>query len=133
MKKQNNYLSGFLNTLVQQGRSSFCFDEACAYHGGTKVAARLSLYRLLKANKLFSPKHDFFVIVPVEHQIRGSIPSLWFIDAYMNSIESSYYIGLLSAAALHGAAHQQPQVLQVMVQKQLAPVNKKGECSSKDR
>ena len=33
--------------------------------------------------------------------------------------ERRYYIGLLSAAELHGAAHQRPQVFQVMVEQQV--------------
>ena len=32
-----------------------------------------------------------------------------------------YYVGLLSAAALHGAAHQQPQEFQIVTDKQLRP------------
>jgi predicted transcriptional regulator of viral defense system len=36
----------------------------------------------------------------------------------MRSLELPYYIGLLSAAALHGAAHQQVQQLQLVVPRQ---------------
>jgi predicted transcriptional regulator of viral defense system len=33
-----------------------------------------------------------------------------------------YYVGLLSAAALHGASHQQPQVFQVMTDRSVRPI-----------
>ena len=40
----------------------------------------------------------------------------------MKFFQQPYYVGILSAAALHGAAHQQPQVFQVMTDKPLRPV-----------
>ncbi len=125
MKNKYKSLKEFLVSHVQEGRNSFCFDEVYTYHGGSRASVRQSLYRLVKAKELFSPKHDFFVIVPPEHQNRGSVSSLWFIDAYMRGISCPYYVGLLSAAALLGAGHQQPQVLQVLAQKQLTPIQKR--------
>jgi len=41
----------------------------------------------------------------------------WFIDDLMNFLEQPYYVGVLTAAALHGASHQQPQEYQVVVAK----------------
>jgi predicted transcriptional regulator of viral defense system len=38
----------------------------------------------------------------------------------MTKLHRHYYVGLLSAAELHGAAHQRPQVFQVMVDKAVA-------------
>jgi predicted transcriptional regulator of viral defense system len=125
MKRQYQSLRIFLASCVQEGRNSFCFEEAYAYHGGSKSSVQQALYRFVKANKLFSPKKDFFVIVPPEYQSTGSVPSLWFIDAYMNAMQCPYYVGLLSAAALLGAGHQQPQMLQVLTSKQMTPIHKK--------
>jgi len=44
----------------------------------------------------------------------GSPPASWFIDDLMRHLNQPYYVALLSAAAIHGAAHQQPMVFQVM-------------------
>lgn len=125
MKRQNQSLKAFLTSCVQGGRNSFAFEEAYTYHSGNKVSVRRCLYRLVKAKKLFSPKKDFFVIVPPEYQNTGSVPSLWFIDAYMKEMQCSYYVGLLSAGALLGSGHQQPQALQVLTSKQMAHIHKK--------
>ena len=38
----------------------------------------------------------------------------WFVDDLMRHLGQPYYVSLLSAAALHGAAHQQPMVFQVV-------------------
>jgi hypothetical protein len=36
------------------------------------------------------------------------LPINLFIDDMMKSLNKRYYVGLISAAALHGAAHQKP-------------------------
>ena len=43
------------------------------------------------------------------------LPPEWFIADLMRFIGQRYYVGLLSAAAIHGSAHQQPQEFQVVV------------------
>lgn len=40
----------------------------------------------------------------------------------MQFLNQSYYVGLLSAAALHGASHQKPQVFQVITDRYLSPI-----------
>ena len=40
----------------------------------------------------------------------------------MAHYQQPYYVGLLSAAAIHGAAHQQPQTFQVITNKPLRPI-----------
>lgn len=44
----------------------------------------------------------------------GSAPASHFIDALMGHLGHDYYVALLSAAEVHGFAHQRPQVFQVM-------------------
>jgi predicted transcriptional regulator of viral defense system len=67
------------------------------------------------------PRRGFFVIVPLEHSTSGAPPASWFVDELMKFHRAPYYVGLLSAAALHGAAHQQPQELQILTNLQLRP------------
>jgi len=44
----------------------------------------------------------------------------------MAYLEQPYYVGLLGAASLHGAAHQQPQQFQVVTTTPQREVRKKG-------
>ena len=48
------------------------------------------------------------MIVPPEYSALEILPTVMFIDSMMNYLGKPYYVGLASAAALHGAAHQQP-------------------------
>jgi hypothetical protein len=53
-------------------------------------------------------------VVPREYRAAGCPPASWFIDDLMRHMGRRYYVGLLTAAALHGAGHQQPMAFQVM-------------------
>ena len=54
------------------------------------------------------------MVVPLEYREAGCPPASWFIQPLMDFLDRPYYVGLLSAAAIHGAAHQQPMVFQVI-------------------
>lgn len=76
--------------------------------------------RLRQAQQFFSPHPGLYVAVPAQYRTWGVIPGLDFIDAMMRTLERQYYVALLTAAELHGAAHQRPQVFQVMVDRPVA-------------
>ncbi len=122
MKLQNPQLSNYLNSLQTRGRYTFTRDEALATLGITPTSFRFSALRLIKKKRLIRPKQGFYVIVPTEYSEVGTPPATWFIDTLMKFYQQPYYVGLLSAAALYGAAHQQPQVFQVVTNKPLRPV-----------
>ncbi len=63
-----------------------------------------------------------FVIVPLEHRSAGAPPPSWYTDDLLRHADVEGYVGLLSAAALHGASHHAPQVWQVVVDRQLRPI-----------
>jgi predicted transcriptional regulator of viral defense system len=65
--------------------------------------------------------HYWFTRVPLEYRSAGAPPPAWYIDALMAFHGRQYYVGLLSAAALHGAAHQQAQEFQVVTDRALRP------------
>jgi predicted transcriptional regulator of viral defense system len=107
-------LPSFLEGLQASGRYTFRREEAEAVGGGSPVAVQASLRRLKQKGRIASPRRGFYVIVPPEYRAAGAPPASWFIDDLMGYLEQPYYVGLLSAAAIHGAAHQQPMVFQVL-------------------
>jgi predicted transcriptional regulator of viral defense system len=121
VNRQSISLSAFVDRLQQSGRYTFDRKEALKELKTSPVALKLSALRLARQGRLVAPRRGFFVIVPLEYKSAGSPPPSWFIAPLMNFEGESYYVGLLSAAALHGAAHQQPQEFQVMASRQLKP------------
>lgn len=107
-------VSDLIEELQAQGRYTFPLEELSQAVGGSCVALQSAIRRLKKKGRLVSPRRSFFVIVPVEYRSTGAPPASWFVDDLMGFLDQAYYVGLLSAAAVHGAAHQHPQVFQVV-------------------
>jgi predicted transcriptional regulator of viral defense system len=103
------------DTLVSQGRYWLTAAEAAQLAGIPVAHVYPGLARLRRRGSLFSPARGFYVVVPPEYRSWGVLPGELFIDGMMRALGRHYYVSLLTAAAMHGAAHQAPQVFQVMV------------------
>ena len=100
---------GFTDALLSRGRFTFTLDEARSTFNRSDSAVKASLYRMVKKGLAVAVRKGFYVIVPPEYRVRGMLPPVLFADDCMRYLNRTYYAGLLSAAALHGAGHQQPQ------------------------
>ncbi len=104
----------WIETLPEDGRYVFSRADAEDVTDASDAAIKMTLCRLKKSGAIVSPRRDFFVVVPREYRPAGSPPASWFIDDLMRHRGRHYYVALLSAAALHGAGHQQPMAFQVI-------------------
>jgi predicted transcriptional regulator of viral defense system len=118
-------LSKWVDSLQSTGRYTFSREEAVLAVKVSKVALKFALLRLVAKGRLVIPRRGFYVIVPLEYASAGTLPADWFIDDLMKFRRQPYYVGVLSAAALHGAAHQQPQEFQVVTPVAMRPVRVK--------
>lgn len=107
------------DALVAQGRYTATTEELLELTGTTPGALRAGLSRLRAQGKIFSPARHFYVVVPPEFRAWRVVPADWFIDSMMRHLERDYYVAFLSAAAIHGASHQAPQVFQVITSRPL--------------
>lgn len=105
----------YIVDLAARGRHHFTLEEATAALGSSFPAARGALRRLQARGEIANPYQGFYVIVPPEYRRLGSLPADQFVPQLMEHLGEPYYVSLLSAAELHGAAHQRPQALQVML------------------
>jgi len=117
--KKHDHLMDYVENLRKQGRYLFLKKEAAQAMAVSENAIQNSITRLSKKGKVGHLKKGLYQIIPVEYESAGSLPPEWFIHDLMAFLKVPYYIGLLSAAALHGAAHQAPQIFQVVCQKQI--------------
>ena len=101
-------------SLPERGRYVFSREDAQHVTEASDAAIKMTLYRLKRTGAIISPRRDFFVVVPREYRSAGSPPASWFIDDLMRHRRRRYYVALLSAAALHGAGHQQPMAFQII-------------------
>ena len=104
-------------SLLADGKYFFSKKEALLALGLTQNQFRLQTFRLHQKKVIKNLGHGFFMIIPPEHRHLGSLPPHWIVGPLMEYLHHHYYIGLLSAASLYGATHQQPMTFQVITDK----------------
>jgi predicted transcriptional regulator of viral defense system len=114
--------AAYITKLAERGRYHFTTEDAVAALGGSLPAARAALRRLKAKGEVADPFRGFHVIVPPEYRRLGCLPPEQFISQLMTHLGEPYYVALLSAAELHGAAHHRPQAFQVMVPATRRPI-----------
>ncbi|MCW5588615.1 MAG: type IV toxin-antitoxin system AbiEi family antitoxin [Legionellales bacterium] len=105
----------YIDQLIGRGRIAFTIGQMQNDLGITNKAARRMLERLLYNKEITTPAKGYYLILTPEFRTLGCLPPNYFIDDLMSHWHKIYYVGLLSAAMFHGAAHQQPQNVQVVL------------------
>ncbi|USN48380.1 MAG: type IV toxin-antitoxin system AbiEi family antitoxin [Pseudobdellovibrionaceae bacterium] len=118
-------LENYISDLQKNGRSHFIRSEALKACQMSNSSFQAALRELSKKGMLLSPKKEFYAIVPPEYKDRP-LPPEHYIDQLMNHLNKTYYVGCLSAAAIHGAAHQQPMEFQVITKGPLRNIELNG-------
>lgn len=99
-------ISGFPTFSVDDVRSAFT--------NYLEQSIKNDLFRLSSQGILYPVYRGFYVIMPPHYAAKRMIPPIYYIDQLMAYLNKPYYISLLSAAEILGAAHQRPQKFSVM-------------------
>ena len=92
------------------GLPTFSYEEVKdAFANLSEQVVSNELYRLSNQKVITSPYKRFYVIIPPHYAAKGVVPPYYYIDNLMRYLNRPYYVSLLSAAELLGAAHQRPQ------------------------
>ncbi len=116
MAEQYKYLDSFIDQQRANGKYSFTTEGLHSQLEVSENALKKALQRLKNQGAVVLVRKSFYVIVPPEYRAKGIIPTSFFISDLMRFLNRDYYVGLLNAAALHGAAHQQPQSYTVITE-----------------
>jgi hypothetical protein len=112
----------FLDDLQARGDLVVSVDEAAKQNVLTRIAAQRQLERLAPRATRLPGRRSAFLIVAPEHRLRGAPPVAAWLDEYFRAQGDLYYVGLLSAAALHGSSNQAVQVTQVILRQPRRPI-----------
>ena len=123
MKTNPQNLGDWIDGLEKTGRYSFTLDEIRQNRPTSVAALEKALQRQCAKKRLVRVRRGFYVLVPLAYASVGCVPAEWFLPDLMEWLGIPYYVGCLSAAALHGSAHQRPQELQVVVPSQVRNVD----------
>ena len=116
MAQQYKYLDAFIDEQRANGKYSFTTDGLYHQLNVSENALKKSLQRLKNQEAVVMIRKGFYVIVPPEYRVKGIIPTSFYVNDLMSFLNRDYYVGLLNAAALHGAAHQQPQSYSIITE-----------------
>jgi predicted transcriptional regulator of viral defense system len=105
---------------LSHGWDALTTSEVAELLGVPAGQVRVRLRAPSRRGEWISPAKGLWVPVPSQHRGQGGPPAIEYIAAWMRHLEARYYVGWLSAAAIHGAAHHAPQVFQVACSKTVA-------------
>lgn len=111
------YLEQFVSQLQSQCRYTFTQNELQDKFAKDKNALQMALNRFKRKGRIVRVRNGFYVIVPPEYAAQGILPAPLFVHELMQFLQKSYYVGLYSAAELHGSAHQKPQSFILVTEK----------------
>lgn len=108
-------LQNWIRNRAVHGHPTFSIEDArSAGVCSSEQILQNELSRFCSNKTIANVYRGFYVIVPVQYVLRGSVPATYYIDQLMYYIGKPYYVCMLSAAELLGAAHQRPQQFSVM-------------------
>ncbi len=116
----------YLEKLQSKGIYTFTREELKNNLSISDAGVNANISRYLKKGDIVKLKRGFYTIVPPEYKRPGVLPPYWFIDDLMKYMITGYYVGLASAASIYGVSHQQPQVFQIISEKQIKDIQVKN-------
>lgn len=127
-QKSYNRAEDWVLGLQTMGKYAFSLSQFRAdFPNQSDIANKFALKRLVDKKQIVSVHKGHYLIIPPAYRSKGILPPALFLDAFMQQLNRPYYVALLSAAALHGASHQQPQEFFVVTNfPVLRPTEKKG-------
>jgi len=99
--------------LLSNGITTATTNELSVLLGVPENQVRQRLAPLLKRGEMVSPARGFWVPVPYEYRQWGAPEAIYYIDKMMRYLHVDYYVGWMTAAAIHGAGHHASHVFQV--------------------
>jgi predicted transcriptional regulator of viral defense system len=112
----------YARRLAEGGVRFFSTADAIRHVNTSAAVVRKQIRHLRADGEIATAIKSLHLIIPAEYRRVGCLPAEQFVDVLMRHLDQPYYVGLLSAAERHGAAHQRPQAFQVMTTRNHRPV-----------
>lgn len=111
----NTRFAGLWDEFLSEGQVTLTQEQIRDRSGSSPGSVRVAVAEAQRRHLLFSPVRGLYVLIPPQYRHEGTVPADWFLDDLCRHLGRNYYLGYLSAAARHGAAHQAAQVTQTVV------------------
>jgi len=105
-------ISKWIKDREQRGMVTFSVEDVVhAFPSMDMAQLKNTLYRYSLNKDILSVYKGFYVIIPPHYKRSGVVPPSYYVNQLMRHLEKPYYVGLLNAAEIYGAAHQRPSVI----------------------
>ncbi len=102
-------VADYIDKCLTYEQYAFSWDELKSEVSKTDVALRHEIDRLSTKKEIVTLRQGFYLILPPRYRQYERLPLELYVERLFSYIEKPYYIAFFSAAALHGASHQQVQ------------------------
>ena len=102
-------VSDYIDQLLGYEEYAFSWEEILENCKAPETTIRNSINRLIATNEILNIRKGFYLILPPRYRSLGKLPVQLYVDKLFSYLGRPYYVALYSAAAFHGAAHQQIQ------------------------
>jgi predicted transcriptional regulator of viral defense system len=102
-------VSEYIKQLLSFEEYSFSLEEIMENSSKDAIAARREMSRLIEKKEILNLRKGFYLIIPPRYSTAEKLPIQLYIEKLFKYLDRRYYVGLLSAAKIHGASHQQTQ------------------------
>ncbi len=97
----------YIKYLLSIENYSFSVKEISEATDGTDNSLKFELHRLSEKKEIINLRKGFYLIITPRYSSVKKLPIQLYCEKLFKYLEKKYYIGLFSAAKLHGASHQQ--------------------------
>lgn len=100
---------GYIKYLLSVENYSFSVKEIAEVTDGTSNSLKFELHRLSEKGEIINLRKGFYLIITPRYASSKKLPIQLYCEKLFQYLNRNYYVGLFSAAKLHGASHQQVQ------------------------
>jgi predicted transcriptional regulator of viral defense system len=127
IKSLNMSLNDWIYEQEKRGITTFSFQQIRRlFQEHSEKALKTDIARLILSKRIENVYKGFYVIIPTQYKLKGVVPPAYYINELMEFIGKSYYVGLLSAAAIYGASHQRAMLTQIVTTGPRARISKRN-------
>ena len=102
-------VSEYTRQLLSFEEYSFSLEEVTEKSSKDSTGIRRELNRLIEKKEIINLRKGFYLIIPPRYSNSQKLPIQLYSEKLFKYLKRKYYIGLYSAAKIHGASHQQTQ------------------------
>ncbi|MBI1307011.1 MAG: hypothetical protein GC181_10455 [Bacteroidetes bacterium] len=102
-------VSDYIRHLQSIEEYSFSLNEIISNSSKNTLAIKREISRLIEKKQILNLRKGFYLIIPPRYSNLNKLPIQLYSEKLFTYLNRRYYIGLYSAAKVHGASHQQTQ------------------------